>query len=125
MAEPVRAPLPHPKLALADGIADVLWDAGARFISEPVDAARRVSARKRRSGATLRPGEGTPLWNATVVELRRELAGHGQQARLARVLGVSRQTLNAWLVGLRMPDAERTLQLFAWLVARRSGRNPP
>ncbi|PTX91798.1 hypothetical protein [Opitutus sp. ER46] len=66
-----------------------------------------------RRGRTLRPGEGTPLWNA----LRRRLGAElrfGDQARLARMLGLPRQRVNEFLTGGRqMPDAERALQLLA------------
>lgn len=106
-------------------IGELLWEAGARLAFEAADAAKRITARKRKGGTTLRPGEATPLWNALVAELRKELATYGHQARLARVMGVSRQTINAWLTGkARMPDAERTLQLVAWLLAKRSGHEP-
>lgn len=115
----------NPKLTLGQDIGELLWDAGARLAFEASDAAKRVTTRKRKGGTTLRPGEATPLWNALAAELRKELAEHGQQARLSRVMGVPRQTINAWLTrGARMPDAERTLQLVAWLLARRSGQEP-
>lgn len=106
-------------------IGELLWEAGARLAFEAADNAKRATARKRKGGVTLRPGEATPLWNALAAELHKELEGHGHQARLARVMGVPRQTVNAWLTGGgRMPDAERTLQLVAWLLAKRSGREP-
>ena len=106
-------------------MGELLWQAGARLAFEAADAAKRITARKRKAGATLRPGEATPLWNALAFELRKELEAHGQQARLARVMGVPRQTIHAWLAGgARMPDAERTLQLVAWLLAKRSGQEP-
>lgn len=106
-------------------MGELLWQAGARLAFEAADAAKRVTARKRKGGATLRPGEATPLWNALATELRAELKEYGHQARLARVMGVSRQTINGWLTGkTSMPDAERTLQLVAWLLAKRSGQEP-
>lgn len=114
-----RTVFSHAKAGVADEVGPMLWEAGARLVLDPADAARRAAARKRKPGATLRPGEGTPLWNAVAAELRREFAAHGEQARLARALGVSRQSLNAWLTGVRLPDAERTLQLVAWMLARR------
>ncbi len=117
-----RSIFSHPKAAIADDIGQALWEAGARLAFEAADAAKRATARKRKPGATLRPGEATPLWNALAAELRREFAAHGEQARVARVMGVSRQALNAWITGVRLPDAERTLQLIAWMLARRRGQ---
>jgi DNA-binding transcriptional regulator YiaG len=115
----------HPTLEMGDEIMSLLMEAGARLAFEAADAAKRLTVRRRKGGTTLRPGEATPLWNALVVELRKELGVHGHQARLARVMGVSRQTINSWLTGrARMPDAERTLQLVAWLLAKRRGQEP-
>lgn len=106
-------------------IGELLWEAGVKLAFEAADATKRVGARKRKGGATLRPGESTPLWNALAAELRTELKPFGQQAHLARVMGIPRQTVNAWLTGKTgMPDAERTLQLVAWLLAKRSGQEP-
>lgn len=87
----------------------------------------RVEARRRsrRGGATLRPGKETPLWNALRAGLRPHLRQYGTQARLGRLLGLPRQQVNAFVTGGgRMPDAERTLQLVAWLLAVRQGRPP-
>ena len=120
----MKALFSNPKLAIGHELGQALREAGARLAFEAADAAKRLTARKRSGGATLRPGEETPLWNRLAAELNREMQAHGDQARLARVMGVSRQTLNAWLTGIRMPDAERTLQLVAWLLARRNGQEP-
>lgn len=114
----------HPKQVFSDQIGDMLWETGARLALEAADAAKRLTTRRRTGGTTLRPGKATPLWNALAAELRQELVAHGHQARVARVLGVPRQTVHAWLAGRRMPDAERTLQLTAWLLARRRGQEP-
>lgn len=77
----------------------------------------------RRIGCTLRPGRETPLWNELRVQLRRHLQRRGTQARLGRLLGLPRQRINAFVTGGgEMPDAERTLQLLAWLLAVRRGR---
>ena len=71
-------------------------------------------------GATLRPGKQTPLWNELRAQLRPHLWKYGQQANLARLLGLPRQRVNAFVTGgNQMPDAERTLQLLAWLMAVR------
>jgi hypothetical protein len=90
----------------------------------------RASARKRGlprnpGGATLRPGAGTPLWKQLVAQARPLLKRRGEKAQLARLLGVHRQAVNEYFVSeSRMPDAERTLLLLAWLDARRRGARP-
>ena len=90
-------------------------------------SARRAGVRARRQarGHTLRPGQGTPLWN----ELARAVHAHaqrfGDKARLARVLGVPRQRVDDDLVARRrQPDAEHTLRLLHWLAARIRGATP-
>jgi transcriptional regulator with XRE-family HTH domain len=103
----------------------LLFTAGARLAFEAADAVKRLTTRRRKAGITLRPGKTTPLWNALRAELTLELRARGHKARLARVIGVPRQTINTWLTGhSRMPDAERTLQLLAWLLDRRKGQEP-
>lgn len=107
-------------------------DALGGFLSELLDdaalrAKERLDARKfksrRRVGATLRPGKHTPLWNRMRTELRAWVRKRGDQVKLARVLGLPRQQVNAFLTrGSRMPDAERTLMILAWLAAARAGR---
>jgi hypothetical protein len=80
--------------------------------------------KRRRRGATLRPGADTPLWNELVVAAREQLSGHGAKARLARILGVPRQRVHQYLRDTTAcPDAERTLLLLAWVQARRNGRD--
>lgn len=118
-------PPTHPRFEMSLAMADLLMTTGARLAFEAANAATRLAARRRKSATTLRPGAATPLWNAFAADLAAEIRVFGHQARLARVLGVSRQTLNAWLTGhSRMPDAERTLQLLAWLLAKRAGQEP-
>lgn len=85
-------------------------------------AARR---RSRRGGKTLRPGDETPLWNELRRRVRPHLKKYGQQANLGRLLGLPRQRVNEYFTrGEQMPDAERTLQLVAWLGSVRRGRRP-
>ena len=82
-------------------------------------------AHRPRVGATLRPGRPTPLWNALVAAICPHLRRHGEQAKLGRLLGLDRQTVHAYFVArIRMPDAERTLQLLTWLSAVRKGTPP-
>lgn len=81
--------------------------------------------RGRQTGRTLRPGQETPLWNELRTQLRPHLTKYGQQVNLGRVLGLPRQRINAFVTGGgQMPDAERTLQLLAWLMAARRGKRP-
>jgi hypothetical protein len=85
----------------------------------------RITRRHGHIGITLRPGKDTPLWNELRAQLRLHLHKHGQQANLGRLLGLPRQQINSFVTGGgRMPDAERTLQLLAWLMAVRQGRRP-
>ena len=88
-------------------------------------AETRRSGRRRNTGKTLRPGSATPLWNELRRQLRPHLKKYGYQANLGRVLGLPRQRINAFVTGGgEMPDAERTLQLLAWLTAVRQGKLP-
>ena len=96
-----------------------------RVAGADAEHARAVDARRSRRGGTLRPGRETPLWNELRKQLRPHLLKYGEQANLARVLGLPRQRVNAFVTsGDQMPDAERTLQLLAWLMAARRGRSP-
>ena len=80
---------------------------------------------RRRGGRTLRQGKETPLWNELRAQLRPYLRQYGQQVNLGRMLGLPRQRINAFVTGGgQMPDAERTLQLLAWLMAVRQGKRP-
>ncbi|WP_438481743.1 hypothetical protein [Oleiharenicola lentus] len=85
----------------------------------------RIERPSLRRGKTLRPGSKTPLWNELRKELRTELKRYGDQARLGRLLALPRQRVQAYVTrGTEMPDAERTLQMLAWLMATRQGRPP-
>jgi len=87
--------------------------------------AKRLGPR-RSSGATLRPGTAaTPLWCQLVRSVQPLLKRRGEKAQLARLLGVHRQAINEYFVSeTRMPDAERTLLLLAWVEARRKQGRP-
>ncbi len=94
--------------------------------AESAKAARATYKEHNRKhvGATLRPGPATPLWNELVTAAREQLAGYGDKARLARILGVPRQRVHQYLRDASAcPDAERTLLLLAWVQARRNGRD--
>lgn len=98
-------------------LSQALLLAAATFTADPSKPAARPA--RKRPGETLRPGVGTPLWNTLVAQLKPLLRAHGEKARLARLLGVPRQTVNMWVTArTRMPDAERTLELIAWMLAK-------
>lgn len=101
-------------------------DAMAEEMLEQASKAFRVEKnRSGHGGKTLRPGRNTPLWNELRRQLRPHLRKYGYQANLGRLLGLPRQRVNAFVTGGgEMPDAERTLQLLAWLVAVRKGLRP-
>ena len=81
--------------------------------------------RRRRGGTTLHPGPDTPLWNELRAQLQPHLTKYGEQASLARLLNLPRQRVNEFVTGGgKMPDAERTLQLIAWLIAVQQNRRP-
>ncbi len=85
----------------------------------------RISKPAKRRGGTLRPGKQTPLWSELRRQIRPYLIRYGDQANLGRVLGLPRQRVQAFMTaGSQMPDAERTLQLLAWLMAVRQGHRP-
>jgi hypothetical protein len=116
----------HPKGDLLLLAIDLIRDASVAM-ARHTEKAFRVEGKRRskKGGATLRPGLETPLWNILRQELRPHLRKYGYQANLARLLGLPRQRVNAYVTGGgQMPDAERTLQLLAWLHAVRSGWRP-
>ena len=95
-------------------------------IAKGTSKAFRVSRRESDgAGSTLRPGRETPLWNELREQLKPHLKKRGNQANLGRLLGLPRQRINSFVTGGgQMPDAERTLQLLAWLMAVRSNSQP-
>lgn len=99
-----------PVLALADLVA------GA--------AKKRRRARQRgRRRMILRPGPETPRWNQLVATARTFLRRRGDKARLARILGVSRQRLHLLLQArTACPDAERTLLPLEWVTLCNRGQ---
>ncbi|MBI5770690.1 MAG: hypothetical protein HZA93_23130 [Verrucomicrobia bacterium] len=104
-------------------LADALADAATQ--SALTARARLKSSRRRGIGAALRPGPETPLWNELAAAVAREIHRRGEKAKLARLLGISRQRLHV-LIGTKTacPDAERALAMLAWLQARRRGGDP-
>lgn len=113
-----------PRIDTTFRLDEILLEA-AKEIAKQSSKAFRLEKRRAGGGKTLRPGKDTPLWNALVAELQPELKKHGAQAQLARLLGLDRQAVHAFVKGhSRMPDAERTLQLVAWLMAVRASQPP-
>jgi hypothetical protein len=101
--------------------ADLLVSLGEAATAIASDAEQKFRARSLPDvGRTLRPGNGTPLWNTLRDQAKAHLKKRGSQADLGRHLNLPRQQINAFLAGSRMPDAERTLQLMAWLMVKRS-----
>ena len=121
---------PNPKRTMAVGYLKNLEPVAEGLVAAAqmtAVAARRKwkEHRRRRIGAVLRPGPDTPIWNELARAAAAELHRYGEKAKLARILGVSRQRLHVYLVAkTACPDAERSLQLLLWLQDRRRGREP-
>lgn len=117
------APL-NPRLPIPAELTDLLFEF-ALEIAKHTGKAFHITMHRRRSGRTLRPGSQTPLWNELRAQLRPYLAEYGQQVNLGRLLGLPRQRIHAFITrGDQMPDAERTLQLLAWLMAVHESKCP-
>ncbi len=103
-----------------DSLIGLLGDLGVLAVEHAQRSAqRRKDARRPRRGATLRPGDDTPLWSAVVTKVRPHLAKRGAKANLARVLEVPRQRVHDYFVtGTQMPDAERMIHVLLWLASR-------
>ena len=109
----------HQLTPLADGLL-----AAAHATAAATRKLQRPGKRTHR-GSALRPGAATPLWNELAAAVGRSLCRRGEKARLARLLGVSRQRLHVLIVSKSAcPDAERALQLLAWLRTRQHGLDP-
>lgn len=116
----------HPKADAVYMAYDLIVEASIAMARHTAKSFQVESKRRsRKGGGTLRPGAETPLWNELRRQLRPHLRRYGYQANLGRLLGLPRQRVNAYITGGgQMPDAERTLQLLAWLRAVRSGWRP-
>jgi hypothetical protein len=104
-----------------------LLDAAVKAASEAARKKYRERKRRPRNGsyAALQPGPDTPLWNALAQECEKHLGRYGSKANLGRLLGVPRQRIHQLLVAKSAcADAERTLQLLGWVIARRQGLTP-
>jgi hypothetical protein len=112
-----------PQIDIPATVAAAIQDAAAEMLTEKAKTVRPTH--RGRGGETLRPGPETPLWNAFAAQVHPLLKSRGEQAKLARLLGLHRQSIHAYFsAGSRMPDAERTLQLLAWLIAKRQEQSP-
>jgi len=104
----------HPKLE----IWSVLYETLESATVEAVRALqrRRLAARPR----DVHRRATTPLWDDLAAVARSRLTRYGDQAHLARLLGVPRQRVHEYLVTrTARPDAEETLRLLAWLASDR------
>lgn len=110
---------------IPDAIEYMIKQAAAEMARRNREAFRLESRRLASPRKTLRPGPRTPLWSELRRQLRPHLKRYGAQVNLGRLLGLPRQRINAFVTGGgEMPDAERTLQLVAWLAAVRAGKPP-
>lgn len=118
---PTRDPdMPIHLQQVADAVL-ALYDLAASAARNTARQVRRPTRHRRFT--TLTPGAATPLWNELVKQARPHLAKRGSKIRLARYLGVPRQRLQVCLKAQRgCLDAERTLLLLCWVVARQQGR---
>jgi hypothetical protein len=113
----------HPRIRQLEPLADALVAATGATIAATRRKYRRL--KHPRAHASLGPGPNTPLWNNLARACELELRRYGEKAKLGRLLNLPRQRIHKLLVAkTACPDAERTLQLLAWLNARRKGIDP-
>jgi hypothetical protein len=112
----------HPGFNALFTFADALYELSREIARE---SRKRPEARrgKARRGATLRPGDDTPLWNALVAMVQPTLRRRGAKAILARELGVHRSRVTGYFTRRStMPDAERALRLLLWISRQSRGQ---
>lgn len=103
------------KLAGMLAVADIL-EAIDRDLTIAMHKRREARRPRIKRGATLRPSDDTPLWNALISLVEPRLRRRGARALLARELGVHRARMGEYFKRrTMMPDAERTLRLIVWL----------
>jgi len=108
------------KLAGVMVLAEII-DELARQLEKEMHRRREARRPRIRRGATLRPSDDTPLWNALISLVGPRLRYRGARTRLARELGLHRARVGEYFNRRSaMPDAERTLRLLVWL-----SRQPP
>ena len=112
----------HPKLDFTFAVALGLVQVAQELTRV---AHRQFERPPRKRGSTLRPGPGSPTWNALVLAILPLMKVRGEKVKLSRILGIPRSRLHEYLKSKSaMPDAERTLLLILWLAQRRGGRSP-
>lgn len=112
---PMDIPL-HPRLRAAADVTEALIDVSQRLAKA---AARRATPAGSKRNSTLRPGPGTPMWNALVLAVRPHLQRYGAKINLGRELGVPPQRIHEYFVArTATPDAERTLLVMHWLAVQ-------
>lgn len=108
------------RMAGVMALADVI-EAIDRELTKEMHRRREARRPRIKRGATLRPSDDTPLWNALVSLVEPRLYRRGSRALLARELGLHRARIGEYFRRrAAMPDAERTLRLLVWL-----SRQPP
>lgn len=108
-------PIYHPKMAGVVALTDLI-EAIARELEKEMHRRREARRPRIKRGATLRPSDDTPLWNALVSQVEPRLRRRGRRALLARELGLHRARMGEFFKRRSaMPDAERTLRLLVWV----------
>ena len=103
------------KLAGVMALAEII-EAIDRDLTKAMHKRREARRPRIKRGATLRPSDDTPLWNALIYLVGPRLRRRGARALLARELGVHRARVGEYFKRQSaMPDAERTLRLLVWL----------
>lgn len=93
------------------------------YLVNDVWAAARKRARRAKLVAARGPAQESFLWDAVVDAAAPHLKRRGEKARLARLLGISRQAVHQHFVArTSKPDAEHALQILVWLADCRAGR---
>jgi len=112
------------RLAGVMALADVI-DAIDRELTKEMHRRREARRPRIKRGATLRPSDDTPLWNALVSLVEPRLKHRGSRALLARELGLHSARIGDYFKRhAAMPDAERTLRLLVWLSRQPPGNSP-
>ena len=103
------------KLAGVVALAEIINVIG-RELEKKMHKRREARRPRIKRGATLRPSDDTPLWNALISLVEPRLRRRGARALLARELGLHRARIGEYFSRRSaMPDAERTLRLLVWL----------
>lgn len=108
-------------LAGPAGLMLILGDAAEQALRRHMRAVRHRL--RQRVGATLRPGERTPLWNELVKQAQPYLGRRGSKTELARILRLPRQRVHDCLKAkTACLDAERALALLCWVAVKQQNK---